>query len=271
MHPGTGKTQTLKDDMDPARAEALQVVLGLDGPPLAHDGYLPPFFHHAYFWHVLPEGQLGRDGHPRTGGFIPDLGLPRRMWAGGRLRFLAPVKTCHPAARISTITRIEQKQGRTGPLAFITLSHEIRQSARACVIEEQDLVYRGAPEPGTAASVPPEAPRDEEEEERQISFSPVTLFRYSALTMNGHRIHYDADYCRDIEGYPGLVVHGPLLAQHLIAMAARALGPLAQFSFRATAPLFAGEAASFCRKGSMLWVRGPDGRLCMEATACGRK
>ncbi len=268
MHPSLGKTQTLKDDMDPARAEALQVVLGIDGPPLAHDAFLPPFFHHAYFWHVLPEDRLGRDGHPRLGGLIPDLGLPRRMWAGGRLRFLAPIRTCTPAAKITTITRIEQKQGRTGPLAFITLNHEIRQSARACVIEEQDLVYRADPGPGAAAPTPPEAPNDEEEA-HQISFSPVTLFRYSALTMNGHRIHYDLDYCRNDEGYPGLVVHGPLLAQHLITMATRALGPLTQFSFRATAPLFQGETASFCRRGDRLWVRGPDGRLCMEATATG--
>lgn len=251
--------------MDPARAEALQVVLGLNGPPLPHDTFLPPFFHQVYFWHVLAEPDLGRDGHPHTGSFIPDLGLPQRMWAGGRLAFHAPLRTCMPAAKRTTITAIRRRQGRSGPLAFVTLTHEISQSGRLCVTEEQDLVYRPDPTPEQTAPALSAAPGDEEES-REMAFSSVTLFRYSALTLNGHRIHYDRDYSRSVAGYPGLVVHGPLLAQHLILMAERH-GPLVNFTFRAIAPLFEDEQACFCRKGNHLWVRGSDGQLVMEARA----
>ena len=136
--------------------------------------------------------------------------------------------------------------------------------------ERQDLVYREDPDPDAPAVVPKQARRDEQKSQ-SVSFNPTLLFRYSALTFNGHRIHYDRDYCREVEGYPGLVVHGPLLAQKLIDMAATELGGLSRFRFRATAPLFDFESAECCLRpendGLALWVRGPDGRLCMEATA----
>ena len=249
-----------RDALDPARAEALAAILGLPFDPAAP---LPPFAHQAHFWDVRPAAGLGRDGHPRLGGLVPDLGLPRRMWAGGRLEFHGALYAGRPAEKLSVREAVTRKEGRTGPLAFVTLRHEVRQDGRLAVTEWQDLVYRAEADPAAPRPAPAPAPRGEAEAVARV-FSPTDLFRYSALTMNGHRIHYDADYARDVEGYPGLVVHAPLLAQHLMLMAPP---PLRRFAFRATAPLFAGERAEFCRAGARLWVRGPDGRLCMEAEA----
>ncbi len=257
-------SQTLRDIMDPARAAALCVALGHGGQPMQAGSALPPFFHHAYFWQTCPEEMLGPDGHLAPGrGLIPDTGLPRRMWAGGRLEFLAPLILGKVATRESRVVEVTHKQGRSGPLAFVTLTHEVHQGGRLVLREWQDLVYRdrGGPQPE-----PPRAPADPEGAEPR-SFSTTLLFRYSALTMNAHRIHYDLDYARRVEGYPGLVVHGPLLAQLLMLKARRELGPLAGFRFRATAPLIQGEEAVLCRDGTRLWLRGPDGRLCMEAEA----
>lgn len=251
--------------MDPARAMALHATLALAKPaPKAGDA-LPPFWHQIYFWDAQPPENLGRDGHPAIGGFIPDLGLPRRMWAGGKLDFHAPLVTENPATKRSTIATITQKTGRTGPLAFVTLHHDIRQSGILCVSEHQDLVYRQDVDPSAAKPTPPTARTDEVHSE-QHSFSSTELFRYSALTMNDHRIHYDENYARDVEGYNGLVIHGPLLAQYLMLMAERRLGPLKSFKFRATAPLMHHETAEFCMNGTALWVRAPDGRECMQAT-----
>ncbi|WP_127901942.1 FAS1-like dehydratase domain-containing protein [Solirhodobacter olei] len=250
----------IEDRMDPARAAALAAALGFDWQP---DDPLPPFFHQAYFWQPRPEAELGRDGHSARGGLIPDLGLPRRMWAGGRLLFHAPLRPGLPARRATRVEGATRKTGRSGPLAFVTLRHDITQRGMVCVSEWQDLVFRADPDPAAPTPEPPRAP-DGAQAESRARFSTTTLFRYSALTFNGHRIHYDLDYCREVEGYPGLVVHGPLLAQILMLMAP---GPLRSFRFRATAPLFHFEEARFCRAGKRLWVAGPDGRLCMEAEA----
>lgn len=267
MHQSVGKTQTLTDVLDVARAAALHVSLDREGPaPVAGDA-LPPFFHQIYFWEARPPAQLGRDGHPALGvGFIPDLGLPRRMWAGGRLTFNAPLIAGEPAEKISTIEAIAEKEGRSGPLAFVTLRHEIRQNGTLCVTEHQDVVYREDPAPDAPAPVPPVAATDEDTCDSK-SYNATLLFRYSALTFNGHRIHYDRDYCRDVEGYAGLVVHGPILAQQLMLKAEAELGPLSTFAFRATAPVMDFETVELCRKGQKLWVRGPDGRQCMQAEA----
>ncbi|MBY6067361.1 acyl dehydratase [Leisingera aquaemixtae] len=255
------------DMMDPARAAAFQAALGLT-PQVAAGSRLPPFFHQLYFWTPLPPGALGRDGHPKVGGagLIPDMGLPRRMWAGGRLRFQAPLRAGIAAEKTSVLEKAERKTGRTGPLGIVTLRHEIRQEGALCLTEWHDLVYREDPDPAAPKPVPPEA-RTDETEAREVSFSSTLLFRYSALTFNGHRIHYDLDYARDVEGYEGLVVHGPLLAQHLMLLAEELMGPLAEFSFRASSPLMHSESAVLCRNGPDLWVRGPDGRQCMSATA----
>ena len=256
-----------RDMLDPARAAALQATLGM-APSISAGDALPPFFHQAYFWQVHPPGELGRDGHPRPGlGAIPDTGLPRRMWAGGRLEFHAPLVAGSPAEKTTTLHDTTRKQGRTGPLAFVTLRHEITQDGSARVTEWQDLVYRDDPAADAPAPAPPEAPRDEASRE-EARFDTTMLFRYSALTFNGHRIHYDAAYAREVEGYAGLVTHGPLLAQLLMLMAARQLGGLRAFSFRATAPLVHGETAQLCWKpDGSAWVRGPYRRLCMTAKA----
>jgi len=265
MKTETIDTECQSDLMDPARAAALEIALGRMAQ-ITHGSLLPPFFHQLYFWAPQAPDQLGRDGHPRVGGLIPDLGLPRRMWAGGRLEFARPLAAGRAAERVSQVETATRKTGRTGPLGFVTLRHEISQDGALCLTEWQDLVYREDPDPGAAKPTPPEARRDETEM-RQVGFDSTLLFRYSALTFNGHRIHYDLDYARDVEGYDGLVVHGPLLAQHLMLMAQDALGPLSSFAFRASSPLMHFETAELCRNGGDFWVRGPDGRQIMSANA----
>ncbi|MEO0831139.1 MAG: MaoC family dehydratase N-terminal domain-containing protein, partial [Pseudomonadota bacterium] len=222
--------QTLPCVLDPSRAAALHAALGLPGPPPAPGDALPPFFHAAYFWDVQPPDALGRDGHPQTGGLIPNLGLPRRMWAGGEINFHGPLRTGQPAERRSEVKETLMKQGRSGPLGFVHLEHQIWQGGALRITERQDLVYREDVTEGqvnTAQHLP--APEGASE---PLEFSPVLLFRYSALTMNSHRIHYDADYARQVEGYDGPVVHGPLLAQLLMLRAARD-GEIERFRFRA--------------------------------------
>lgn len=253
------------DVMDVARAQAMQTALG-HAPVIQNGEPLPPFFHQLYFWAPQAPDMLGRDGHPKVGGLIPDMGLPRRMWAGGRLSFHTPLRAGIEARRVTVCEKAGHKDGRTGPLAFVTLRHEIWQDDARCVTEWQDLVYRDDPDPNAPRPVPPVA-RVDEEEVVDVVFDPTLLFRYSALTFNGHRIHYDLPYSKSVEGYDGLVVHGPLLAQHLMLMAENALGPLTKFSFRATAALMHFETATLCRKGRELWVRGPDGRQCIQASA----
>lgn len=251
------------DVMDAARANAFLVALGR-APGMSDGDALPPFFHQLYFWTPEPPGRLGRDGHPKVGELIPDMGLPRRMWAAGRLRFERPLRAGVAAERVTVCEDHRRKEGRTGPLGFVTLRHEVRQEGALCVTEWQDLVYREDPHPDQPKPQPPTA-RTDESHRVQVGFDETMLFRYSALTFNGHRIHYDLDYARDVEGYGGLVVHGPLLAQLLMLMAQDHLGPLETFSFRATAPLMHFETATLCLKGRELWVRGPDGRQCMQA------
>ncbi|MGR3634534.1 MAG: FAS1-like dehydratase domain-containing protein [Shimia sp.] len=254
------------DVLDPARAQAFLAALGRADEVLAGDALLP-FFHQLYFWDAQLPSALGRDGHPKVGGIIPDMGLPRRMWAGGQLEFFAPLCAGEVATKITTLTAATPKMGRTGPLAFVTLCHEVTQSGTLCVRESQDLVYREDPNPSTPMPAVPMARTDEVFAETW-SFDSTLLFRYSALTFNGHRIHYDLDYARDVEGYGGLVVHGPLLAQLLMLMAQRQLGTLKRFAFRAVSPLMHFETATLCWDGNgTCWVRGPDGRQIMTAKA----
>jgi len=203
---GRNMTQTapeiqLHDQIDPARLAALNTVLGLDGAR-AH-----PFAHQAFFWDAQPADNLGRDGHPRVGSLIPDLGLPRRMWAGGRLAFHTALVPGVAAHKVTVLERAERKTGRSGTLGVVSLRHEIRQSGVLVVTDWQDLIYREAAS-GPHVSNRVAAPTDEVLCEAR-AFTTTELFRYSALTFNGHRIHYDRDYARDVEGYPGLVVHGP--------------------------------------------------------------
>ncbi len=264
------KTEAMEisDVLDPARAAALHTALGLSGPAPSANDPLPAFWHYIYFWDAQPAESLGQDGHPKTGGFILDLGLPRRMWAGGDLRFLTPLYIGMPATKQSKLLSVVEKTGASGPLAIITIEHELIQDGRVCITEKQSLIYREAAKPSATPPQPPKAPTDETASEMQ-SFTSTDLFRYSALTFNGHRIHYDREYTQTQEGYPDLIVHGPLLAQCLITLAAQQIGPLKQFVFKATSPLFLSETATLCARpndtGLDLWVRGPGGKLCMTA------
>ncbi|WP_425074363.1 FAS1-like dehydratase domain-containing protein [Sagittula sp. S175] len=251
------------DVMDPARAQALLATLGLPGE-IAEGTPLPPFFHQVYFWDARPPGRLGRDGHPRTGDdLIPDLGLPRRMWAGGQLEFLAPLRAGVVAEKRTRRVKVARKEGRSGALGFVTLEHQVWQEGALCIRDVQDLVYREEAALDAPKPTPPLAPVDEVTRE-EVGFNPTVLFRYSALTFNGHRIHYDEDYARGTEGYDGLVVHGPLLAQRLLLLAERQEA-VRTFRFRGTSALMHHESATLCRNGSRMWVRGPDGRQVMQA------
>ena len=253
--------KTLTDRVDPGHAAAFLATLDIErGADVGT--VMPPMAHHVFFWDPAVEAGMGRDGHAHLGGLIPDLGLPMRMWAGGRLTFHAPFRAGIAAERVSRMTGVTRKEGRSGKLAFVTLRHEIRQRGAPVVTEDQDIVYREA---GAISGEPP-VETGEADERRALKLSEITLFRYSALTFNAHRIHYDANYCRD-EGYAGLVVHGPLLATRLAMFAEEQTGALANFSFRATAPLILGDVAWLCRAGSRYWIEGPRRRICMSAEA----
>ncbi len=254
--------QCTEDQIDPARLAALNVMLGVS------DSSWHPFAHQAFFWDARTD--LGTDGHPKTGDLIPDMGDARRMWAGGRQRFLGPLKTEVTARKESRLVAHQRKTGRLGEMHLITLRHEISQEGALCIVDEQDLIYL-PPTPFRPAHPKPPPGTATIQQTRQ--FSTTDLFRYSALTFNGHRIHFDRDYAMLQEGYPGLVIHGPLLAQHLMLMAEAELGNLAQFSFRAVAPSFDFEALDLCaratQEGLEMWVSGPDNRLIMTALATG--
>tara|TARA_R110002094_G_scaffold189996_1_gene164797 strand:- start:1709 stop:2503 length:795 start_codon:yes stop_codon:yes gene_type:complete len=257
------RVQTIADPMDIGRAQALAATLG-DMTIIATGDPLPPFAHQIYFWDAQPPGALGRDGHPAKGGFIPDLGLPRRMWAAGKLVWHRPLLAGIRAEKTSTIESITRKSGRSGPLAFVRVRHDIKQRMTLALTEYQDLVYR---EDQPQAHPAPPVARTDEDHAESVHFDSTVLFRYSALTFNGHRIHYDENYARGVEGYDGLVVHGPLLAHLLMGLAKRQLGDLTSFAYRATSPLMHHETATLCWKDNQAWVRGPDGRQCMIADA----
>ena len=257
MQANPHQTQSMTDTLDPARAQALQATLGLD-PSIQSGDALPPFAHHIYFWDPQTPDALGVDGHPATGGFIPDLGLPRRMWAAGRIVQHQPLRAGIKAEKISTVEGVTRKDGRSGPLAFVRIRHDIRQRHALTVTEWQELVYRPADAPAAAPKLAPTVAAHSE----PIAFTSTQLFRYSALTFNGHRIHYDADYARNVEGYAGLVVHGPLLAHLMMQLATKLYGTFTDFSYRGSSPLILGEAATLCANDGQFWVRGGDGRLC---------
>jgi len=262
-----GRSRTLTDPMDPWSAGALIATLDLDRPEPAPGDPLPPFWHWLYFKEAVARSRLGPDGHPAAGDFIPAVAHPRRMWAGGRVRFAAPLPLGRPAERVSTIADVVEKTGRVGAMTFVTLSHTVSGAAGRAVIEEQDLVYRE--DLGQGAPRPEPAPEGETLSRSWCCDSTV-LFRYSALSFNGHKIHYDLDHARRVEGYPGLVVHGPLLATLMLELAreARPEADIARFSFRARTPVFADEPFIACARdaagGLDLWIRGSDGRLAMQ-------
>ncbi|TQV81648.1 FAS1-like dehydratase domain-containing protein [Denitrobaculum tricleocarpae] len=267
-----GRSQTQDDVIDGARARRLQATLDDPFPPLEPGDALPPLWHWAYFWEQTRNSELGPDGLAIGAGMLPPVDLPRIMWAGSRISFPAELRIGAEATRRSTILKISEKQGRSGRLCFVTLRHEVFQKDQLCVDEEMDVVYREAakrddalPEGGTA---PQEA-----DWSRKLTPDPVLLFRYSALTWNSHRIHYDRDYVMGQEGYPGLVVHGPLLATLMLDQVRR-LMPAARvtdFTFAARRPVFDTSAFTVAgaREGSAaaVWVADSAGMLAMEGSA----
>jgi 3-methylfumaryl-CoA hydratase len=267
-----GLSQSMTDAMDPFPANAMAATLDLARPAFGPGDALPPFWHWLHFLEARPRSDLGLDGHPKTGGFIPAVRQPRRMWAGGRVTFHGTLPLGTPATRVSTIANVAEKTGRAGEMTFVTVAHRIEGGAGLAIEEEQDIVYRFDPDPDAPRPAPRPAPVDETAR-RDWSMGPVELFRYSALTFNGHRIHYDLDHAQKTEGYPGLVVHGPLLATLMLMLAGEMVGEgaIRTFRFRALAPVFAGEGFSACARERTdaidLWVRAADGRLAMEGEA----
>jgi 3-methylfumaryl-CoA hydratase len=253
--------------------KAMAATLDLEHSPQAGEP-LPPGWQWLFFKPAVRRSGLGIDGHPRRGGFLPPIELPRRMWAGSRIRYLAPVPVEAQATRRSRILKIENKAGKRGSLAFVTVEHLTSCDGTPCISEEQDIVYRDAMPPGTAPAPTPQRYDGVSQWSRSIEPDTTLLFRYSALTFNGHRIHYDRTYARDEEGYPDLVVHGPLTATLLQQFAVEhgAGRPLVRFDFRGVTPLFVGRAFQLegrqAEDGTLaLWARGPDGELAMSATA----
>ena len=230
----------------PEPARALGALLGVPVPDLARGEGLPLLWHWVYLLDRPAQAALGPDGHPLHGTIaaFPGLGR-RRMWAGGRVSASGPLRCGEQATKRSRVLSIQEKQGRSGRLTFIVVEHQILQRGRVVIDEQQDIVYREASPAGR-----PSAPPEEGQALRQadgawaIEVTPTLLFRFSALTYNAHRIHYDRDYARDVEGYPGLLTHGPLQALAM-AEAARAAdcpssqhGALKHFGYRLTLPLF---------------------------------
>lgn len=236
-----GKSQERTDMLQPQQAQFMAASLG-QARSFGQGDALPPGWHWLYFLQAAPRDQLGRDGHSKRGDFLPPVTLPRRMWAGGRLWFHDDVLLGQQHLKRSTITKLEEKAGRHGPMALVTVTHDISKDDVLKLREEHDIVYLEDRKPGDPIADGPE-PHDMEFSETFQSDSTL-LFRYSALTFNGHRIHYDLDYCRQVEGYPGLLFHGPLTATLLLDLALRKIGmdQLKSFSFRAMAPIFHDEA-----------------------------
>ena len=266
-----GRSEQVADQATQAQAQALAATLDREGPGLEPGDPLPPLWHWIYFTPKAPAHEIGPDGHPKRGGFLPPVALPRRMWAGGRFEFRQPIRIGDALTRTSTIADVRRREGRSGTLVFVTVRHEIGRDGLVLLTEEHDIVYRDLPRPGAPAPEPERAPTDESTARRVVP-DPVLLFRYSALTFNGHRIHYDRSYVTEIEGYPGLIVHGPLIATLLIGEAERQRPGLrvGRFEFKAVHPLFDVDPFEVCCRfgsgnGIDLWARDKEGRLAMRA------
>jgi 3-methylfumaryl-CoA hydratase len=269
-----GRSETLRDEITAAPMRNLSATLDRDDPAPVAGTELPPLWHWLYFLPGARQSEIGPDGHPKRGGFLPPVPLPRRMWAGGRLEWHAPLRVGEAVERTSRIASVTHKAGRTGDLLFVLVRHELRNASGLALTEEHDIVYRAAAQPGEPAP-PPQAAPAQAPWSREIVPDDVLLFRYSALTFNGHRIHYDRKYVTEVEGYPGLIVHGPLIATLLVDLARRQRpdARFAAFSFKAVRPTFdlhpfrvSGRPAAD-GKSAQLWAQDHEGWLTMQAEA----
>ncbi|MGB7316795.1 MAG: MaoC family dehydratase N-terminal domain-containing protein [Planktotalea sp.] len=268
-----GRSEEKRDKIAAFPSNALAATLDRDDAEYVVGEVLPPLWHWMYFLALHKLKDSGYDGHAALGSFLPPVPLPRRMWAGSRLRFLAPMKIGRDLLKRSSVKSVSHKAGRSGDLVFVTVLHEIWDGDTQCISEEHDIVYRAAPAKGTPVSMPPKAP-ETSTFERSISPDPVLLFRYSALTFNGHRIHYDHPFCINTEGYEGLIVHGPLLATLMLDLLRREMpdAEVSAFEFRAISPVF--DTQGFSVHGApnddgtiALWIKRHDGALAMQGTA----
>jgi 3-methylfumaryl-CoA hydratase len=251
---------------------ALAATLDRRDPDPAIGDAIPLGWHWLYFLEAKPASELGADGHPKRGGFLPPVPLPRRMWAGGRIEFRRVLRLGETLRRESEIVAVEPKQGKSGSLVFVTVRHTVFAANEIAVIEEHDIVYREAAKPGAAPPGKPAPPSAAWR--REIAPDPVLLFRFSALTFNGHRIHYDLDYSRHEENYPGLIVHGPLQTILMLDLARnRETRPVKKFDYRALQPVFHTER--FTVNGNLnadatqaeLWTTNAAGQYAMTGTA----
>ena len=271
-----GKSETVSDTATATPYAALSATLDrpAERPPAGTP--LPALWHWLYFLPIHRQSDIGPDGHAKRGGFLPPVALPRRMWAGSQFEFHRPLRVGDALTRVSTIHDISEKSGRTGPLVFVKVRHEITRQGESeiALTEFHDIVYREAPRPDDVAP-PPRAAPAKAAWTRQWVPDDVLLFRYSALTFNGHRIHYDRRYVTEVEGYPGLIVHGPLIATLLLDLLRHQLpdAQVARFEFRAMRPMFdihhffvCGEPASD-GKTFRLWAKDHEGWLAMDSTA----
>jgi 3-methylfumaryl-CoA hydratase len=266
-----GRTETREDTVTAAPIVALCALLDRDDPEPRAGDTAPPLAHWLYFLPRYRQSEAGADGHATKGGFLPPIDLPRRMWAGSRLEFLRPLEVGSKVTRVSRIANVAEKEGRSGRLVFVTVRHEVSDAGGLVLTDEHDIVFRGE---AALAPKPMPAPTDETWR-REIHPDPVLLFRYSAVTFNSHRIHYDHPYVTQVEGYPGLVVHGPLIATLLIDLLRRSAPGVTvkTFAFRALRPLY--DTANFftcgapdrSNRGARLWTRDAEGAMTMEATA----
>jgi 3-methylfumaryl-CoA hydratase len=271
-----GRAETATDTVTVQQVAGLAATLDLDQTErdrlgLVADGVLPTLWHWIAFLPTAPMSQLGPDGHPKRGGFLPPVPLERRMWAGGRLQFQDEIRIGEPLERRSTILAVKDKTGRAGRMVFVTVEHRFSTGRGLAIVEEQDIVYVVIPERFTPPP-PVELPSPVAFREA-VPMDPVKLFRFSAVTFNGHRIHYQLDYSRDVEKYPGLVVHGPLQAILLMEFARRQRDGAVpkSYSFRGVRPLFHFEplevVGTAVEDGAqqLATVNG-DGHACMQAT-----
>jgi 3-methylfumaryl-CoA hydratase len=268
-----GRSEVRTDLVTPAPVAMLSATLDRDDPAPTRGTVLPPLWHWLYFLPVAPQREIGPDGHPKRGGFLPPVPLPRRMWAGGRLAFERALHVGDEATRTSRIADVTVKEGRSGTLVFVTVQHEIADARGVAITEEHDIVYRDMPAAGAPAAKPQAAPANAAYS-REIVPDAVLLFRYSALTFNGHRIHYDRSYVTGVEGYPGLIVHGPLIATLLIDNLRRHHpgAHVRRFQFKAVHPIFDIHRFAVCGRADdarthALWARDHEGALAMQATA----
>jgi len=269
-----GKTETTADQITPQPMAALAATLDLDASQPPAGAAVPPLWHWLYFLDPRKLSDLAPDGHAKLGAFLPPIPLPRRMWAGSRFEFKHSLRIGETYRRTSTIQDVQHKVGRSGELVFVTIRYEIANEAGVALTEEQDLVYREDAKPGESSRAPQIAPRDAQWQ-RTVHPSEVLLFRYSALTFNAHRIHYDRKFAGETEGYPGLVVHGPLIATLLLDLLRRhrPQADVVRFQFRAVSPLFDTAPFKVCGNAESggqritLWATGPGDALAMTASA----